>query len=173
MRRTRSQAVSACLLGACPTLTVLLRRTIRDHLRRSRPEKILNVFQRIRLRFFRACGLASGRISFASSRTAMSDRLLAIGLVNVKKKFLVVLATWLPGLSLANVAREGDTAWVTSEGVRRGVSELAACRCGPGWSRRDGGPQPSWCPNRTPGGTGGIPKRSFREHGNEHWSSHE
>src|SRR5437016_14240403 len=55
-------------LGACPTLTVLLRRTIRDQLHRSRPEKILNVFQRIHLRFFRACGLASGRTSFASSR---------------------------------------------------------------------------------------------------------
>jgi hypothetical protein len=41
---------------------------------------------------------------------------------------------------------------------------------GPGWSRRDRGPQPSWCPNRTPPGTGGILKRSFREHGNEHWS---
>ena len=65
------------LLGACPTLTGLLRRTIRDHLRRSRPEKILTVFQRIHLRFFQACGLASGRTSFASSRTAMSDRLLA------------------------------------------------------------------------------------------------
>ncbi len=55
-------------LGAYPTLTFLLRRTIRGHLRRSRPEKILNVFQRIRLRFFQACGLASGRISFASLR---------------------------------------------------------------------------------------------------------
>ena len=55
-------------LGACPTLTVLLRRTIHDHLRRARPEKILNVFQRIHLRFFRACGLASGRTSFASLR---------------------------------------------------------------------------------------------------------
>src|SRR2546423_2160429 len=55
-------------LGACPTLTFLLRRTIRNHLRRARPEKILNVFQRIHLRFFRACGLASGRTSFASSR---------------------------------------------------------------------------------------------------------
>ena len=64
-------------LGACPTMTVLLRRTIRDHLRRARPEKILTVFQRIHLRFFRACGLASGRTSFASSRTAMSDRLPA------------------------------------------------------------------------------------------------
>ena len=64
-------------LGACPTLTVLLRRTIRDHLRRARLEKILNVFQRIRLRFFRACGLASGHTSFASSRAAMSGRLLA------------------------------------------------------------------------------------------------
>jgi acetolactate synthase regulatory subunit len=33
---------------------------------RCRPEKILNVLQRIRLRFFRVCGLASARISFAS-----------------------------------------------------------------------------------------------------------
>ena len=63
--------------AANATLTFLLRRMIRDHLRRSRPEKILNVFRRTRLRFFRACGLVSGRISFASSRTAMSDRLLA------------------------------------------------------------------------------------------------
>ena len=55
-------------LGVCPTLTVLLRRTMCDHLRRSRPEKILNVFQRIRFRFFQACGLASGHTSFASSR---------------------------------------------------------------------------------------------------------
>ena len=82
-------------LGACPTLTVLLRRTIHDHLRRARPEKILNIFQRTPFRFFRACGLASGRTFFASSRTAMSDRLLAIGLVNVKRFFLVVL---LPGV---------------------------------------------------------------------------
>ena len=65
------------LVGACSTLTFLLRRTICVDLRRSRPKKILNVFQRIRLRFFQACGLASGRTSFASSRTAMSDRLLA------------------------------------------------------------------------------------------------
>src|SRR5207344_3478636 len=65
-------------LGACPTLTFLLRRMMRDHLRRSRPEKILNVFQRIHLRFFRACGLASGPISFTSSRTAMADRLLGL-----------------------------------------------------------------------------------------------
>jgi len=53
-------------LGACPTLTFLLRRTICSHLRRSRPKQILNVFQRIHLRFFQACGLASGRTSFAS-----------------------------------------------------------------------------------------------------------
>lgn len=33
-------------------------------------------FQRIHLRFCRACGLASDRTSFASSRTAISDRLL-------------------------------------------------------------------------------------------------
>ena len=49
-------------------MTVLLRRMICDHLRRARLEKILNVFQRIRLRFSRACGLASSRTSFASSR---------------------------------------------------------------------------------------------------------
>ena len=36
------------------------------HLRRSCPEKIVNVFQRIRLRFFRGCGLASAVISVAS-----------------------------------------------------------------------------------------------------------
>jgi hypothetical protein len=29
---------------------------------------------------------------------------------------------------------------------------------GPGWSRRDRGPQPSWCPNRTPGGHGRYPQ---------------
>ena len=63
-------------LGACPTLTFLLRRMIRDHLSRARPDKILNGFQRIHLRIFRACGLASGRISFASSRPAMSVRFL-------------------------------------------------------------------------------------------------
>ena len=40
----------------------------------------------------------------------------------------------------------------------------------PGWSRRNRGPQPSRCPNRTPSGTGSIPKRSFRDYGNEHWS---
>ena len=56
------------VLGACPALTFLLRRTIRDHLRRSRLEKILNVFQRIRLRFFRALRRSSGNTSFASSR---------------------------------------------------------------------------------------------------------
>jgi hypothetical protein len=74
----RSVFAGVLLLGACPILTVLLRRTICDHLHRSRPEKILNVFQRIRLRFFQACGLASGHTSYTSSQTAMSDRLLAI-----------------------------------------------------------------------------------------------
>ena len=48
------------------------------HLHRSRPEKILNVFQRIHLRFFRACGLPPDCTSFASSRTTMSDRLLLV-----------------------------------------------------------------------------------------------
>src|SRR5437867_6923750 len=39
-------------LGAYRRSPVLLRRTIRGHLRRSRPEKSLNVSQRIRLRYF-------------------------------------------------------------------------------------------------------------------------
>jgi hypothetical protein len=42
------QALSYSLvreLGACPTLIFLLRRKICDHLRRARPEKLLNVFQ--------------------------------------------------------------------------------------------------------------------------------
>ena len=68
MWRNRFLCVLVWGLGACPTLTFLLRRTICNHLRRSRPEKILNVFRRIHLRFFQACGLASGRTSFASSR---------------------------------------------------------------------------------------------------------
>jgi hypothetical protein len=70
-------------LGACPSNAILLRQTICRHLRRSRPEKILNVFPRegtrlgalgadgcnkLRLRFFRACGLASASISFPSQR---------------------------------------------------------------------------------------------------------
>jgi hypothetical protein len=66
----RSWFAGLLLRGACPILTVLLRRTICDHLRRARPEKILNGFQRIHLRFFQACGLASGHTSFASSRRA-------------------------------------------------------------------------------------------------------
>ena len=88
--------MGTCPLGVCPTLTVLLQRTIHDHLRRARPEKAFNIFQRIRLRFFRACGFASGRTSFASSRTPMSDRLQTIGLVNINI-FLVALATWPRG----------------------------------------------------------------------------
>jgi hypothetical protein len=53
-------------LEVCPSNAILLRQTICRHLRRSRPEKILNVFQRIRLRFSLACGLASTSRSFAS-----------------------------------------------------------------------------------------------------------
>jgi hypothetical protein len=53
-------------LGACPTLTFLLRQTMHRHLRCSRRRKILNVFQRIRFRFFSACGLASAGASFVS-----------------------------------------------------------------------------------------------------------
>lgn len=58
-------------------MPLLLRRTMLDHLHCSRPQKILSASQRMRLRFFRACGLASGPASCASSQTAMSDSLLA------------------------------------------------------------------------------------------------
>jgi hypothetical protein len=92
-------------LGACPTLTILLRRTIRNHLRRSRPEKILNVFQRIRLRFFRACGLASGLVT-----KAMSDRLLA-KLRGIRQKRMKsesemsgLVAVWVAGVSEPHLA---------------------------------------------------------------------
>ena len=71
---SQTRSVSA-FPGAYPILTVLLRRMICNHLHRSRPEKILNVFLRIHLRFFRACGLASVRTSFALLRPAMLDRL--------------------------------------------------------------------------------------------------
>ncbi len=40
-----TMAVKMHGLGACPTVTVLLWRTIHSHLHRSRPEKILDVFQ--------------------------------------------------------------------------------------------------------------------------------
>lgn len=58
-------------------MTVLLRRTIRGHLRRAQPEKILDVLQRIHLRFFQACGLASDRNLLRLVTKTMSDVLLA------------------------------------------------------------------------------------------------
>ena len=65
-------------LGACPTLTVLLRRMIRTHMRRSRPEKILNVFQRIHLRFFSGLRPCIRPCLFRLVTKAISDRLLAV-----------------------------------------------------------------------------------------------
>ncbi|BFU96716.1 MAG: hypothetical protein NTNFB02_34380 [Nitrospira sp.] len=64
-------------LGVCPSNAFLLRQTIREHLRRSRLKNFLNVFQRIRLRIFRACGLASASSSFCLATKDYSDRLLA------------------------------------------------------------------------------------------------
>ena len=58
-------------------MIVLLRRTIRSHLRRSRPEKILNVFQRIHLRFFLARASHPAPLIRLVTNT-MSDRLLVI-----------------------------------------------------------------------------------------------
>ena len=108
-------------LGACPTLTVLLRRTIRDHLRRSRPEKILNVFQRIHLRFFRACGLASRRTSFACHEGNVGQA---------------------PTDSIWVGSRPQAGQWVSRAAIPRGVvveecSPLGALhgRCQEGWTR--------------------------------------
>jgi hypothetical protein len=44
-------------LGVCPSNAILLRQTIRTHLRRSRLKKFLNVFQRIRSGFFEPVAL--------------------------------------------------------------------------------------------------------------------
>ena len=44
--------LSMSMLGVCPSHAILLRQTIRKHLRRSRLKTFLNVFQRIRLRDF-------------------------------------------------------------------------------------------------------------------------
>jgi outer membrane lipoprotein len=70
-------------------LTVLLRRMMARYLLCSQPRKILTVFQRIRLQFFRACGRASAYPSLASSQMAMSDRLLARTLLST----LILLIT--------------------------------------------------------------------------------
>ena len=45
---------SGCRPGVCLSNAMLLRQTIHRHLRRARLQKILTVFQRIRLRFLRA-----------------------------------------------------------------------------------------------------------------------
>ena len=65
---SQTQSVSAFLLRSLSDIDRSTAANDLRQLRRSRPEKILNVFQRIRLRFFQACGLASGRTSFTSSR---------------------------------------------------------------------------------------------------------
>lgn len=56
------------VLGTYQRIAILLRRTISDHLPRSRHETILNVLQRIRLRSLSRLRLASDPISFASLR---------------------------------------------------------------------------------------------------------
>jgi hypothetical protein len=74
-------------LGAYPTLTVLLGRMIRTHLRRSRPEKILNVFQRIHLRFFSGLRPCIRPYLFRLVTKAMSDRLLAVSALKWRYAF--------------------------------------------------------------------------------------
>ncbi len=56
------------LLEVCPSNAVLLRQATCRHLRRSRPETILNVFQRIRLRVFHALRRSSTSSAIASQR---------------------------------------------------------------------------------------------------------
>jgi len=66
-----------CGRGVCQSNTILLRQTICGHLRRSRLQEILDVLQRIRLRFLGACGLASASSSLRLATKDYSDRLLA------------------------------------------------------------------------------------------------
>jgi Calcineurin-like phosphoesterase superfamily domain len=56
---------------------VLLRQTICRHLCRSRSQEILDVLQRIRLRFLGTCGLASASSSLSLATKDYSGRLLA------------------------------------------------------------------------------------------------
>ncbi len=67
-------------------IAILLRRTIRGHLLRSRLENTLTVFQQIRFRFFRTCGLASDHGSFASQRRDDSDRLLVTVIIRANSR---------------------------------------------------------------------------------------
>ena len=70
----------------------------------------------------------------------MSACLLAIGLVNVKKKSLVVLAT---RLTLREEVTQSGSPQKECGGVCPNQPHASV---GPGWSRRDRGPQPSCVP---------------------------
>src|SRR5687767_11225149 len=96
-------------LGVCPSHAILLRQTICSHLGRSRPKTVpaaspsrrraqtwcdlfvapcaLNIFQRIRLWFFRACGLASASISFPRNEGLL--RLLDAIVMQLREAFPV------------------------------------------------------------------------------------
>jgi outer membrane lipoprotein len=93
------------MLGACPTLTVLLRRAMAGHLLCSRPRKNFTVFQRIRLWFFAACGRATACPLFASSRMTMPDKLLARTLLST-----VALLVTLTGCASTQEAGDGSDA---------------------------------------------------------------
>src|SRR5437870_8489680 len=93
------------MLGACPTLTVLLLRAMGRHPLCSRPRKILTEFQRIGLRFFAACGRASHCPLFASSQMTIPDRLLARTLLST-----VALLVTLTGCASTQAAGDGSDA---------------------------------------------------------------
>jgi hypothetical protein len=76
-RRGRKRLRELYWGGVCPSNAILLRQTICLHLRRSRPQEIFDVFQRIRLRFLGACGLASASSSLCLATKDYLDRLLA------------------------------------------------------------------------------------------------
>ncbi len=65
------------ILGVYPSNAVLLRQTSCRHLCRSRSQEILDVLQRIRLRFLGTCGLASASSSLSLATKDYSGRLLA------------------------------------------------------------------------------------------------
>jgi hypothetical protein len=71
------------LLGACPSNTILLRQTICRHLRRSRPEKILN--SEYASCFFEPAASPLPAAPFLATKD-YSDRLLASGIRTIRRK---------------------------------------------------------------------------------------
>ena len=101
-------------------MTILLGRTIYDHLHRSRPGRIFNVFERRHLQVFPERGFASDRTSFASSRMAMSDSLPAICILTQSGKASHSPRQEVTAVKLwRNAQRVSSEAWAKEDTLRR------------------------------------------------------